>query len=328
MPVKRSLLRFIGSGPRSEDGKPTPVARWGMGVGLGLTILVAARLAVPQPIAPREVPLPSFERATLALEIAEHRARLSSLERTPLPLEVRSVGELVRRFGTAELPPAELSPAELGRPAELEDTPELGESSDERRHVQRLIERQVQRVLVAGQVEGLLGLRALQTQRFLDAVRRWDGSMPPPQELAELSGRFASHVQPLSSPSRASLDELELAAAYRIRWTQLVGLNGHHAFAPTANDLRLHGRLRLRWAETLPVEQRRVSQLGAIRSLAEVSPDYPVAFASGVALYLAGSYAEAFDQFNAHSRQHPDGPWTLRARHHALAAATALLGTR
>lgn len=311
MPVKRSLQRFIGSGPRSEDGKPAPAARWGMGVGLALTIVVAARLAVPQAIAPREVPLPKLEHATLAAELAEHRARLRALEQQPLSLEVRSVGEWLRRLGAAE----------------MEELPGSESSNGERQHAQRSLERQTQRALVTGEFEGLLTLRALQTERFVDAIQSWDGSLPPPRELVELSGRFAEHVRPLTRSSGAPLDPLELAAAYRIRWTRITGSGRHHAFAPTANDLRLNARLRLRWAETLPSEQRRASQLAAIESLAEVSPDYPVAFASGVALYLAGAYSEAFERFNAHSLAHPDGPWTLRARNHALAAASALLGT-
>ena len=118
----------------------------------------------------------------------------------------------------------------------------------------------------------------------------------------------------------------ELAAAYRTRWNELVGLAGHASFAPTLDDVRLNARLQLRWAEALRPAERAHLTNKAIEQLAAADSEYPVAFARGVAEFQSGAYAEAFEHFRRHSVAHPDGPWSLRAQNHAQAAAALMVG--
>jgi hypothetical protein len=89
----------------------------------------------------------------------------------------------------------------------------------------------------------------------------------------------------------------------------------------------LNARLKLRWAEGERGTDRHRLQLSTIQDLAKVDVNYPESFAIGVSLYQVGAYAEAFEYFAQHLRVHPDGPWTLRAQNHALAAAAIMVGS-
>lgn len=298
--VIRSIRELFRRVPAPVTARQSP-PRGGLAVSLLLTVFVAVRLGVAQPIEPREVPFPRLDQALLAQQSAEQQRLLNEAVAGGLPLEVRAVGELVRRLGQAEASAS----TELGA-------------------LRRRLERQARSVL-GNHVDAMLRLRALQAHMFAEELSRWTGEPPPSAELVALGGTFPNRIAPLLKRG-TRLPAAELAAAFRVRWTELTRLDQHVRFAPTANDLRLSARLRLRWAETLNGSERGALQLQTVQLLGELDAEYPKAFASGVAHYHAREYRAAFDQFALHLKQRPNGPWTLRAQNHATAAAARLLG--
>jgi hypothetical protein len=57
-----------------------------------------------------------------------------------------------------------------------------------------------------------------------------------------------------------------------------------------------------------------------VTAIEKLDHDYPAAMARGVLLYRAGAYEAAAAAFRAQLAARPDGPWTLRAKNHLLAA--------
>jgi hypothetical protein len=74
-------------------------------------------------------------------------------------------------------------------------------------------------------------------------------------------------------------------------------------------------------AERVAVEAWRLER---IARFAAIDPTYPVAYARGIANLRRGDYTHAADDLSTWLRDHPDGPFTLRARS-ALRAAVASL---
>jgi hypothetical protein len=308
MPFRRHVARLRSS----LDPERAPRRNLRVGVVLLSVIVVSARLALPQPIAPTQVPLPAIDAAAAQREAEQHLRSYSSSVRQPLSLQVRAVGEWVRRLGALE--------AQLDRTRAAE----RGESRESHAAASKELKARARALVESGQGKALLELRALQTELFLQAL------VQPEQAGVGLEELAGSLVQRLPRALLATLaaDELvrdELGAAYRRRWTELVGLETHWDFTPSLTDARLNARLRLRLAERLQGAERHALQAKVVADLAAVDGSYPAEFAWGVAAFLAGSHAEALGYFNRHRELHPDGPWALRARHHAHAAAAFLV---
>src|ERR1700753_3455881 len=70
-------------------------------VALG-TALCGVALALPRPVAPRELPLPAVDRGAGRERHARARALVQAAATTPLPFLVRAAGEAFRHFGSAE----------------------------------------------------------------------------------------------------------------------------------------------------------------------------------------------------------------------------------
>src|SRR5690242_18648123 len=89
-------VKQANGGPRARyfDGM-API-----GVGIAL-VLVAALLAAPRGTEPLVLPLPEPHRAALERSRADDRARVERARREGLSFGARSVGEALRRFGTA-----------------------------------------------------------------------------------------------------------------------------------------------------------------------------------------------------------------------------------
>jgi TolA-binding protein len=68
----------------------------------------------------------------------------------------------------------------------------------------------------------------------------------------------------------------------------------------------------------------RVAALGWIltkmKELGKIDPTYPLDYARGIALFHSHDYAAAAIAFRGWLEQHPNGPWTLRARNYLLAS--------
>ena len=60
-----------------------------------------------------------------------------------------------------------------------------------------------------------------------------------------------------------------------------------------------------------------------IRRFGEIDPTYPTSYALGVAYYRAGRFDTSADAFATFVKEHPDGPYVLRARNHLKSALVA-----
>lgn len=269
---------------------------------LGVVIAgVAAALAAPRATEPRAefaLPLPLPNRAHLAELARADRARAAEARRHALSFGVRSVGEMFRHLGDAA------GKREANAEAKLFDLRALA------RHA-----------LGDEGAAGLLGLRAVQAELFVAACRGFAVSGEPDGELRELGGDFSELAQKsgwIEAGAFVLTDE-ELALLFRMRWNELTGLGQDAAFQPTLDEYRDRYALLLRHpAGEGAARQER--QLGYAAAIAKLDHDYPAAFARGVLLYRAGAYEAAAAAFREHLAARPDGPWTLRARNHLLAA--------
>jgi hypothetical protein len=299
----------------SRDSKSLRV-----GALLCLLIVVCARLSLPLAIEPVDVPLPSLDPVRHDAALRLEASRVARTRNEPLSRDVRAVGEFVRRLGTLEAESALPTTVQVGADSAA-SLDAVRASRQELATLQRDVSRWTRRLLAEGQMESLLALRALQAELFLTAVSLRDTRSP---ELTELGGSFARYLEQFPSALDGA-EHAELAAAYRNRWSQLVGLGNEPSFAPSLDDVRQNARLQLRWAASLPPPEAANLTRKALEQLAAADTDYPAEFARGVAEFRAGGYAEAFGHFNNHMKAHPDGPWSLRAQNHAQAAAALMV---
>ena len=68
------------------------------------------------------------------------------------------------------------------------------------------------------------------------------------------------------------------------------------------------------------IEKWRLERIGRI---AAQDPEYPAAFARGVASFGAGAYEASAESFRTWLQDHPEGPYTLRAQTFLRAAIAA-----
>jgi hypothetical protein len=290
-------------GPSPPTWAQRHLAGWPVGLALVLSAFLSAALVVPRAVPPVELPLPRVERGEQRQLLEAERARSAAARVTPLPFEVRALGELVRRYGA--LP---------------KNQPE---------HLITLGRQLREQVAEARRRHGpapLLGLRALQGELFVQAMRQRDanGGGTGARAARELGGELASpgtHASWYGEDGFRGSDA-ELATLFRMRWNELAGVTREQPFAPTLNEWRAYYRFKLRYpARDAAASSALTNDLAALGLL---DPDYPIDLARGVALYWQGAYDAAAGAFAAHLALHPDGPWTLRARNHLAACGAAL----
>ncbi len=273
-----------------------------MSVGIAL---LGALLAVPREVPPDVLPLPRIDRQEQRRASTLERERAVEALQSPLPFDVRAVGETFRRFGQAE---------EGGRSAAA----------------LALREELARRAAKARQAQGdamLLRLRALQTHLLLGSLASWEAGGPVGSDLAELGGslvRDATRLGWVDRHGRFIMSRVEREVLFRIRWARLAGLLDEHPFAPSLTDWRTYYRFLLEHAPTPSrVEARRqqaLATLEVVRALEKRDPDYPALLARGVLLYEHGAYAAADQALGAHLLRFPEGPWRLRAQNYLTAA--------
>jgi len=179
----KTLHKISPQGPRFArllDG-------WELGAITTMMVLAAALLAVPRAAAPGVFPVPLLDTVDVAAARARAERLIERAEREGLPFETRAVGDALRRFGLA-----------------------VADQGDGGEHLQRLIGERVQLALAAGQHEALLGLRAVQGQLFVRAVREHRFDAPPAAELRALGGE----LQP-AADAAAEATALRLTVTYR-----------------------------------------------------------------------------------------------------------------
>lgn len=270
-------------------------------VGVAL-VAVAASLAAPRATEPTlafELPVPIPNHARLAAIAATERARASEARRHTLAFPVRAVGETIRRIGRAAA--------------------ERGANPDAMLTELRLL---TVRALKESGTPELLSLRAVQAELFVSACHDAVRSGTVGGELRELGGDFwelASASEWLAGTTLRLTDD-ELAFLFRSRWNDLTGLTRHPAFAASLEEARARYALLLRLPAGADTTARIDHQLGYVGGLEALDREYPAAFARGVLLYRAGSYDASAAAFRAHLAARRDGPWSLRAGNHLLAA--------
>jgi hypothetical protein len=138
-----------------------------------------------------------------------------------------------------------------------------------------------------------------------------------PSCCAHSSGWFA--------PNPAAANRQELETLFRVYWADALELR-RHPFAPTLNEWRVYYRFLLSRPLRAGAERDQDLQLelGYVAALARHDLDYPAHLARGVLLYQRGAVADAAAELQAHLEQHPDGPWTLRAKNYLAACGAAL----
>jgi hypothetical protein len=268
--------------------------------------LGAAALALPRAVVPREIPLPTVDRREERRMDADRRRLVDEVRGTPLPFLVRATGEALRRFGVAE----------YGR----EDARGVA-----------LADEIVKRAAAARSSDGdraLLALRAVQADLFVHAVTTWARAGDGEADVIALGGGFARHARRHGwiEGKRLIIEEDGLRQLFVLRWTKLAGFMDTQPFAPTLNELRLYYRTLLRHPEqssgTSTEDPYILSglQLAYVNTLAKQDPDYPVLLARGILEFRVGRFDDATALLAAHLKEHPDGPWRLRAQNYFVAA--------
>lgn len=274
------------------------------------------------------VPLPIANTAQLAREAAADKDRALAARRDPLPGSVRALGSAIRDFHRLEL------------------------QRDDRVSVKAraAVDAALVEALSGGD-EPLLRLRAVQLEEFLTEVHAFDKTGTESAELTEIAGTF---VQAMTNEGWCTgntilASDAALTAMFKQMWNTFLNLDGHKAFdlslderralyalyldralpAPAARaalDAARRGAHDARTceavaeAETAAIETRKLER---IAKLAAFDPEYPAAYARGVANLRRRKFALAAQGFETWLRDHPDGPLSLRAQSFLR---TALMG--
>ncbi len=140
-----------------------------------------------------------------------------------------------------------------------------------------------------------------------------------------------------------------LRVMFKEMWNGFIGLDNRPGFEPTLDERRVlfafylahphpgtkardqidalrRGARDAKDCENADLaEQRAVEhwRLERIARIAAIDPSYPAAYARGVASYAAGSYEASAQAFRDWLRDHPDGPFSLRAQAFLRAAAAS-----
>jgi hypothetical protein len=288
--------------PAAAGGWRRHLEGWQLGLWVVFVCGLTAMLVVPRNVPPDDLPPPVIDRLEQRQE-REREAKRAAEARAGLPIEVRSVGEALRRYGRAAFAERELLPQLTGQ-------------------VRRLAAEALERHGPAR----LLQLRALQTELLIRALE--GRPAVPPREAVELAGGLldAGLGRGWLAPPPAGADDAELETLFRLYWGNALGLGAHHPFAPSLNEWRVYYRFML--GRPLPDAPERdadlMRKLEYVAALSQHDRDYPAALARGILLYQRGAPAESALELRAHLERFPDGPWTLRARNY-LAACGALL---
>jgi hypothetical protein len=281
---------------------------WQTGAILVISAVTAALLIVPRAQASQELPLPTIDRVEQSRSLLTTQQLAAQAQKTPLPYEVRAVGEAIRRQGALR--------------AGGDEQAAQWSVSDVRDATQQ--------ALTAHGPTPLLQLRALQLQMFLSAASEF--KLPPSPDLLELGGEFLEQAKGGGWIEGDTLlaDPVELRAWFLIRWGALTNLTKMPQFAPTLNDWRTYYTFLLR-PDHRPAETTELDGLAyrtrIVKALGQHDPDYPLDLALGILATQQGDSTAAAPSLRNFLRAHPDGSWVLRARN-TLKAATSSRGAR
>jgi hypothetical protein len=287
-------------------------------VGLVFGVLLLPRRAVPE-----EVPTPIVDGRALGAVHAED-ARLAA---GPLPGEIREVGSAIREFNTRE---AKQETQRNDSPAPLNEA-------------RLALDRAVGGLDPANRDAALLALRATQLEGFVTAVRAFVQTGDESAELLALGGPFVRRLREVGwcHGHALAMDDDVLRVMFKAEWNTLVGVDRppfaltldeqrvlyafyfRHPHAPASirkklDDARATARDAkacdaLVHTEAIAAEDWRIEKIKRLRA---IDPAYPAPFALGIAYYRRGEFNASAQQLHDWIDAHPDGPWTIRARHY------------
>jgi len=278
---------------------------WQLAVVAVGTALGGVALALPRPVAPKELPLPVVDRVEEARFHAREREAARAARATPLPFLVRAAGEAFRRFGEAEV---------------RGDEPEADAE-------QTAFSKRVEAARKQHGDPAVFALRAVQAELFVAALRHRNAA-----ELKQLGGKFFGAGDEAEHRAAVLRDD-ELTSLFELRWLKLARLVNERPFAPTLNEWRLYYRTLLAHAELASPElehdarARALSMGRCVEALAKIDPDYPAPLALGVTRHWMALYDDAEALFASYLAEHPTGVFRLRAQGYLLAARRHVPGS-
>ena len=254
-------------------------------------------IVVPRPTYPHIIPLPTIDSQFRTEREDAEVARAQKVAGGSLSKTVRAVGEQVRRVG--------LRIAQKKR-------------SDSR--LNDSLKKDAHDLVLAGQTEALLDLRALQAELFLQAVNKWVFTKNEHIDLQELGGSFAQTAQVswLDDEQELVLSDDALRLLFRIRWGKLTGLHRTPAFVPTLEEMRRYYGTHLLHPQAPrgDVISQTVSQISFAQALGAVDPAYPEKLTLGILRLRLGQPVRARASLRAHLEAHENGVWANIANNH------------
>lgn len=290
------------------SGQPSRLAKlfsgWQAGLLVVVMALVTVSIAVPRP-ALSDLPLPVANMKTLEALARQDQLWSEQASREPLSFDVRALGEAIHQYGQAEADHDRLQIA----------------------HALPLLQKQA-RDIASRDPQGLLALRAYQTQRFLQELQHFEATAIESVELQGLAGAFvemarrAHWLQPTNPATRLVADEHVRRALFRKRWNEITNLNAP-PFALQIDEQRaLYAFLLRHPVVSSPSQQvgpnacraadeyrlRKVAELGAMDA------SYPAQYALGLLLIRLDRPQQAIVPLADFVERHENGPYVLRAR--------------
>jgi len=309
----------------------TRSARWLAAIPLSAALLTVS-LLMPRATPPDDVPMPQIDARALEAVRKDDTERAAAARASRLPGDVLTVGTALRELNRAQVRGA------------TED--EIGLAHTALEHAFEVVAADR-----ATRVHSLRTLRAVQLEAFLGEAERFDATGKPTEELELLAGPFIDHMALAGwiDHGKILMDDAARRSAYKLVWNTLLGADRLPELALTLDENRAlytfyfkypHAAeaQRLSYAnmrrlaptdadcrkaialEKIDMEQWRIDK---IRRFGVLDPSYPTGYALGVAYYREARYDLAMDAFRNWIAAHPDGPLSLRARNHMMAAVAA-----
>jgi hypothetical protein len=303
-------------------------ALWLALIPFGAAVVLGV-LLLPRRPAPEGVPVPVPDARALATTAAADHELAERARRVPLSGAVRALGSAVRDFHTLE----------------AKEEPDRGLYDAKRAVDEALIE------ALAGGIEPVRELRAVQLETFLAEIRRFEDTGVQSPELHAVAGAF---VRSLTAEGWCEGHAVAphgdaLRAMFKQMWNAFLGLEARPELALTLDEQRAlyafyiaHARPSKTTRDALAAARRGARDAAACRAIDEagrvateswrierikriaaIDPAYPADYARGVASYSRGDFGASAQSFRVWLRAHPDGPLALRAQNYLRAAAAS-----
>jgi hypothetical protein len=294
---------------------------WVLGLVPIVVGLVLGVLLLPRRAEPEEIPLPIVDGRALARTEADD-ARLAA---EPLAADARDVGGAIREFNT--------------RQAKQEGT----ESPATVNEARLAIDRALATIDPPRRESALLALRATQLEGFVAEVRAFEATGAESPELVALGGPFVRRLRDVGwcKGHALAMDDSVVRVMFKSEWSALLGLDQgpfaltldeqralyafylRHPHAPTSIRRKLDEARAtapsakacdaLAQTERIAAEDWRIEKIKRLRA---IDGAYPAPLALGIAYYRRGEFNASAQAFHDWIDAHPDGPWTIRARHY------------